>query len=215
MAEIDRPILSSFDARFIISTVLGRIGELTPCSAAAILEIDENDRHSAKLSLRRNSGNASIEEHQIRLAHQDISQLRNNPLYLQYDIGSNCPPYLRIFIDEGSQAVLIPTFLKESLSTVLIFVYNNPFTRDEEFNSLRKFANHVAVALSNAGWEERLYHQAHYDSLTNCLTGSCSTNAWNTPLPRPRAITQQSAYCSSTWIGLSWLTTRWDMRRAT
>ena len=167
MAEIDRLILSSFDARFIISTVLGRIGELTPCSAAAILEIDENDRHSAKLSLRRNSGNASIEEHQIRLAHQDISQLRNNPLYLQYDIGSNCPPYLRIFIDEGSQAILIPTFLKESLSTVLIFVYNNPFTRDEEFNSLRKFANHVAVALSNAGWEERLYHQAHYDSLTN------------------------------------------------
>ena len=167
MAEIDRLILSSFDARFIISTVLGRAGELTPCSEAAILEIDGNDRYSARLSLHRNSGDAHIEEHQVRLADDDIHQLHNNPLHLQCNIGSNCPPYLKMFIKDGSQATLIPTFIKDSLSSVLIFVYEHPLTNDEELNSLRKFANHVAVALSNAGWEERLYHQAHYDNLTN------------------------------------------------
>jgi methyl-accepting chemotaxis protein len=65
MAEVDRLILSSFDVSFIISTVLGRVGELTPCSAAAILELDENEPYNAKLSLRRNSNDARIEEHSL------------------------------------------------------------------------------------------------------------------------------------------------------
>jgi diguanylate cyclase (GGDEF)-like protein len=166
MAEIDRLILSSFDVRFIISTVLGRVGELTPCSAAAILELDENEPYNAKLSLRRNSDNAPIEEHQIRLTHDDIRRLHNNPSHLECNIEPNCPLYLKTFIDDGSQAVLIPTFIKDRLSTVVIFVYSQTIVNHEELNSLRKFANHVAVALSNAVWEERLYHQAHYDSLT-------------------------------------------------
>ena len=166
MAEVDRLILSSFDVRFIISTVLGRAGELTPCTAAAILELDEDDPYNAKFSLRRNSDDAHIEEHQIRLTPDDILHLHNNPSHLECDIESNCPPYLKTFIDDGSQAVLIPTFIKERLSTVVIFIYRQPIANHEELNSLRKFANHVAVALSNAGWEERLYDQAHYDSLT-------------------------------------------------
>lgn len=40
-------------------------------------------------------------------------------------------------------------------------------SQTETCEQLRKFADHVAVALSNARWEERLYHQAHYDTLTN------------------------------------------------
>lgn len=166
MAEIDRLILSSFDVRFIISTVLGRVGELTPCSAAAILEIDENEPYTAMLSQRRNSNDARIEEHQIRLTHDDARQLRNNPSHLLCNIGPSCPSYLNTLSDDGSLAVLLPTFIKEKLSAVIIFIFNNPIANDEELNSLRKFANHVAVALSNAGWEGRLFHQAHYDSLT-------------------------------------------------
>ena len=166
MAEVDRLILSSFDVSFIISTVLGRVGELTPCTAAAILELDENDPYNAKLSLRRNSDDARIEEHQIRITPDNLHQLHNNPSLLQCNIGSNSPPYLKTFIDDGSWAVLMPTFIKERLSTVVIFIYRQEIANSEELNSLRKFSNHVAVALSNAGWEERLYHQAHYDSLT-------------------------------------------------
>jgi len=166
MAEIDRLILSSFDVRFIVSTVLGRVGELTPCSAAGILELDENEPYSARLSQRRNNDDTHIEEHQIRLTPDDIGQLRNSSSHLRCNIGLICPPYLKTFIDDGSWAVLMPTSIKERLSTVIIFIYSNPFENDEELNSLRKFANHVAAALSNAGWEKRLYQQAHYDSLT-------------------------------------------------
>jgi diguanylate cyclase (GGDEF)-like protein len=169
MAEIDRLILSSFDARFIISTVLGRAGELAPCSIAAVLEIDEDDPSAAKLSIRRNMSEASIEENQVRLSGDEIDQLCNNPSQLQYKAGLHCPSYLTTSIGDGAQTILLlPTFIKKRLSTVLIFGFSvMADVNTEEGNALRKFADHMAVALSNAGWEERLYHQAHYDALTN------------------------------------------------
>ena len=169
MAEIDRLILSSFDARFIISTVLGRVGELTPCKMAAALELDEGVLNSGKLSIRRNMTEASIEEHHVRLSNDEISQLHSTQPHLQCSSDSDCPSYLRTFLHDGVQTLLLfPTLIKQHLSTVLIFGFGDLDLRGEEdWNSLRKFADHVAVALSNASWEERLYHQAHYDALTN------------------------------------------------
>lgn len=168
MAEIDRLIHSSFDARFIISTVLGRLGELTPCKAAAILEFDEEQSGCGRISIRRNINGGTIDDRQVRLTHNEIRQLHESPSHLLCNIDSNGLSYLSAFVEDGTQAILFPIFIKERLTTVLIVIYGNETaTAGEEINSLRKFADHVAVALSNAGWEERLYHQAHYDSLTN------------------------------------------------
>lgn len=168
MAEIDRLILSSFDARFIISTVLGRVGELTPCKAAAILEFDEEQSGCGSISIRRNINGGTIDDRQVRLTHNEIRQLHESPSHLLCNIDSNGPSCLSAFVEDGVQAILFPIFIKERLTTVLIVIYGNETAAPgEEINSLRKFADHVAVALSNAGWEERLYHQAHYDSLTN------------------------------------------------
>ena len=169
MAEIDRLILSSFDIRFIITTVLGRAGELTPCTTAAVLQFDEDEMNSGSLSIRRDMAEADIAEERVRLSNDELSQLLKNPSRLQYSFVSYCPSYLTAFIKDGTQDILLfPTFVKKRLSSVLIFGYSGRAPAGEEDSStLRKFADHVAVALSNAIWEERLYHQAHYDTLTN------------------------------------------------
>lgn len=169
MAEVDRLILSSFDARFIITTVLERAGELTPCSVAAVLELGKHDPTDGQLSIRRTVDGASINEQHTRLTYNEITQLHDNPSYIRCESGSNCPEFLATFMEDGTQSLLLfPTFIKQRLSTVLIFGFKERATlQEEDRNSLRKFADHIAVALSNAGWEERLYHQAHYDALTN------------------------------------------------
>lgn len=169
MAEIDRLILSSFDARFIISTVLGRAGELTPCTMAAVLELDDDGLGSGKLSIRCNAPDAAIEERRVQLSDEEISQLHSNPIHLLFSGGEDRPSYVTILSQFRAQTVLLfPTFIKQRLSTVIAFGYSElPMKEGHDWGSLRKFADHVAVALSNAGWEERLYHQAHYDTLTN------------------------------------------------
>lgn len=169
MAEIDRLILSSFDARFIIATVLSRAGELTPCSVAAVLELDNDVPDSGKLSMRSNALDAAIEEIRVQLPPEEIRQLLDNPGHLRFKRGRAILSYVAPLPRDQAQTILVfPTFIKQRVSAVVIFGYSEPSVDDSgDWGALRKFSDHVAVALANAGWEERLYHQAHYDALTN------------------------------------------------
>ena len=168
LAEIDRMILSSFDARFIVSTVLSHAGDLVSCSFAGILELDEDESGNGKLSVQRNTPDSPIEERQVRLSRDEIRKFHDNPSHLQCHATADYPGCLESFCEPETWGILLPTFIKKRLSCILLFSFNGPMALGEETrNSLRKFADHVAVALSNASWEERLYHQAHYDALTN------------------------------------------------
>jgi diguanylate cyclase (GGDEF)-like protein len=50
---------------------------------------------------------------------------------------------------------------------IAIGLHDHQRVSDGELRRLRDLADRAAVALSNAAWEERLYRQAHYDSVTN------------------------------------------------
>jgi diguanylate cyclase (GGDEF)-like protein len=168
ISEIDRLILSSFDARFIISTVLGRAGELTPCSAAALLQLDEDGLGGGTVTIRRNAAGAALEEKQVQLSHEELRQLQSDAAYLSFERGKPPPSYVAAWLPtEARSVVLFPTSIQHRPATVFMFAYATPLTDEDDWKALRKLADHVAVALSNAGWEERLYHQAHYDALTN------------------------------------------------
>ncbi len=171
MAEIDRLILSSFDTRYIIATVLDRASELSPCAIAAVLELDEDRPGEGLLSSRLSAGITETSERQVAFTAADIRNLSRNPDVLLYTGIEDCPDYLRSLHQIGSGAhrlLVFPTFIKQQLAAVIVLGYAGSYIPGEEQRAhLRKFADHVAVALSNARWEERLYHQAHYDTLTN------------------------------------------------
>jgi diguanylate cyclase (GGDEF)-like protein len=171
MAEIDRLILSSFDTRYIVATVLYRASELTPCTVAAVLEFDSDRPHVALLSSRITGATAETDEKQVEITTQDVRTLTSNPNGFMPDCARDCPAYLEPIFHDGSPGrrfLVFPTFTKQQLAAVIILGYSKEYAvSQEEQAQLRKFADHVAVALSNASWEERLYHQAHYDTLTN------------------------------------------------
>lgn len=170
MAEIDRLILSSFDRRYIIKTLLGHIGDLTPCTVGAVLELQEDCSGAGQMSVRMNAPGSGIHESPVHLSGEDITKLSESSVYVKICCNEDCPPYVEgIFQDYDAHSILLfPTFIKQRLAAVIIFGYREDSVPDEESSQqLRKFSDHVAVALSNALWEERLYHQAHYDTLTN------------------------------------------------
>ncbi len=170
MAEIDQLILSSFDARYIIETVLGRTTRLTPCAVAVMLEIEDEQAGSGQLSFRPSASATGTVEIQAPLSPGEIASLYDNPNYLLIDDTTALPSYLQRPGREAgaSTFLLFPMFIKKRLAAALITGYASPNTNSElNEDQLRKLADHVAVALSNANWEEQLYHQAHYDALTN------------------------------------------------
>lgn len=169
LAEIDRLILSSFDARYITATVLGRACDLTPCSVVAMIEFDEDHACVGQVSARFARPDAEVIEERIQLSKDDIHRLTRNPHSLLLDCAEEYPAYLNALVaNPPHNILLLPMFIKQHLAAVIVFGYTNEYkASEEELGLLRKFADHVAVALSNASWEERLYHQAHYDALTN------------------------------------------------
>ncbi|MEN8204525.1 MAG: EAL domain-containing protein [Pseudomonadota bacterium] len=169
MAEIDRLILSSFDADYIVSTALARSSDLTPCVVTAILRLDEDHSQSGLISVKSSQAEAPLIEESVRLSADDIHELNKNPHDLFVTCADGCPAYVTAMANQDVRTVLLlPMFIKQKLAAVLMFGYASEFDASkEERVHLREFSDHVAVALSNSGWEERLYHQAHYDALTN------------------------------------------------
>jgi len=169
LGEIDRLILSSFDVRQITSIVLERASDLTPCSVVAMIEFSEDRHYSGQLSRRQSSCEAEIIEKRLQFTRYDIHRLMTNPQQLLVTADDRFPAYLSsLDLDSLQGVLLLPMFIKQRLAAVIIFGYSNDYMiGDDELGLLRKFADHVTVALSNALWEERLYHQAHYDTLTD------------------------------------------------
>jgi len=168
MAEIDRLILSSFDTRYIITTVLSRAGDMTPCSVSAALEFEEGDGETATLSWRLHPEPDDARQNRVAISGADIDWLESSPDGIVIDSDHARPGFLEpLYAQAARQFLLLPTLVKQKLAAVLIFGYDAGHRiSGENREQLRKFADHVAVALSNARWEDRLYNQAHYDTLT-------------------------------------------------
>lgn len=169
MAEIDRLILSSFDATYIVSTALARSSELTPCSVSAILRLDEDNPQTGTLSSRASCEDSPLAEENVELSGDDIHVLNSHTNVLSIRLEDSHPGYIASLAGHDVCTVLLfPVFIKKKLAAALIFGYTNELEAGEENRGrLREFSDHVAVALSNSGWEEKLYRQAHYDVLTN------------------------------------------------
>lgn len=170
MAEIDRLILSSFDADYIIDIVLERTSELTPCTVVAVLEIENANANIGRISARLHKSAVETARMRVPVSPEDISNLSNSPSRLLIDNETELPSYLKSLRrnTDVTTFLLYPMFVKTQLAAVLILGYTKRYTGNAlNEEQLSEFADHVAVALSNANWEERLYRQAHYDALTN------------------------------------------------
>ena len=170
MSEIDRLILSSFDRRYIINTVLMHIGELTPCEVGAVIEFHADRPGKGQISVRLNSPESGVVENPVCITDDEVARLVECQVALDINDTGKYPSYTEALYQDNvtSSLVLFPILIKQRLTGVIIFGYRAGYSPDAESRvQLRKFADHVAVAFSNALWEERLYRQAHYDTLTN------------------------------------------------
>ncbi|HJN96724.1 MAG TPA: EAL domain-containing protein [Gammaproteobacteria bacterium] len=68
----------------------------------------------------------------------------------------------------ATTCLIVPLFIEEELTAVVALgYYQPPANPDLLLDETRGWADRIAVALSNARWQEKLYQQANYDSLTS------------------------------------------------
>ncbi len=168
MAEIDRLILSALDAKNIIKTVLLRMRDIVLCDMVSVTLIESEPQNPARTFYGINSAGELL-SYETEVLAEDVRVLHENTDHLLIDAQGHTPDYVLPFIKQGAESyLLLPIFLDESLSAVIALGFRGEAScTEEDLTQVRRLADRVAVALSNASWEEKLYHQAHYDGLTD------------------------------------------------
>lgn len=170
MAEIDRHILSALNANEIIEIALNRLPAILFCDLIAIAKLDPDTSLISNICTKQIGEEIKCLSDSIKLSQQDLTALLNaNTNVVEIvDENSAMTSYCSLLNASGNwQYLFVPVLVNDALTSIITLGYQAPKQIPEEAKSIaRNFADRIAVALSNAAWEEKLYQQAHYDSLT-------------------------------------------------
>ena len=169
MSEIDRHILSSLDAEIIVETALDRLPSVLNCDLIAFAKVDPEAQKVKEMRIRRIGRCSQILTNPIAITKDDIAVLVEH-LGTGVEIGSpsRLPAYLEALGVYGQwRFLVIPVVLDGTFSSIMCLGYKSPLPIPVvSRNAAKTFGDRMAVALSNAAWEEKLYKQAHFDFLT-------------------------------------------------
>jgi HD-GYP domain-containing protein (c-di-GMP phosphodiesterase class II)/HAMP domain-containing protein len=152
MAEIDRAILSSLDARIIVKTIIQRMYDWFVCESVAIALMDVTQKNAGRLYFNTCDQENELFEKPFEFGPSDLDALYARPEYLIIDAVQNPSSFISTLTDHGLESFLIlPVFLKDKLKAVITIGRSrtNIFST-EDITQARQMADQVAVALSNA-----------------------------------------------------------------
>lgn len=169
MAEIDRQILSLLNADEIVETALNRLPAILFSDLISIAKFDAENQLIAAVHTRRDDQRFDLIDQSLPLTDKELKVLETSQgSVLEINNEETLPVYLELLKLNGNWSFLvIPVVVKGQVSATISFAYQQSTVLGKELKTIaRSFGDRIAVALSNAAWEEKLYHQAHFDGLT-------------------------------------------------
>ena len=167
MAEIDRIILSASNKDYVVDTVLRRIKDIVPCDFV-LLSILEKETFAADSTTSSNNLNETIFKNTHNIDDGDAQLLLAHPKFLTIKSTQHAPKYAKEIVTKGVRALVVyPIIISDHLHSIITLGFKEtqkPFSEDLEQG--REMVDRIAVALSNASKEEKIYEQANFDTLT-------------------------------------------------
>jgi diguanylate cyclase (GGDEF)-like protein len=176
LGQIDRCILDSPRLEPIIDTVLARARNVLSCELAAVLLMDTVIDTQGSLHMTATEKSDKSDKSQAfrvnwpRLNGQrcESEQLSESEQGFFVDSGAPGAAALWPIWQTGVQrCLLIPVIAKTRITAMFILGFGHTrVIESAQLNLARDFADRLAVALTSVEREQALFHQAHYDSLT-------------------------------------------------
>ncbi len=170
LGELDRAILSASEMEYVVQTVLDQIPQTVCCDYISVLQSNENSNPGyAWLTYRNVETRSKSTKVSVNLTKTTLQTLNSIWPWLELETGQPELEFLQPLIDQGLHYTwLFPAEIDSHRLTILIFGFKTrPVSPVETIQVGRSIADRLAVASSNIAWEERLYHNAHYDALTD------------------------------------------------
>ena len=167
MAEIDRIILSSTNKNYIVDTVLTRLKDIVPCEYIQ-LSIIQKDSLIVENDNNGSTHNEIIIKNVIEIEEGESKLLLAHSRYMLIKATQFAPRYAREIVNRGVRSLVVfPIIIKESLYAIVVLGFKYTLKPDTlHLDHARELTDRIAVALSTASKEEKIYEQANFDSLT-------------------------------------------------
>jgi diguanylate cyclase (GGDEF)-like protein len=166
LAKIDRLILSTSDSEYIVEVLIEYIPSIIPADNIAIFILDLEKGNEGNLFFN-NKSNHDISNTILNITKSEIDEL-NKTDGIIIKTKADKHGYLSPLITLGNTTFLISPIRNQEILLGFICTCFQKHTEisQELSDSLTEICDRAAVAFSNAIWENKLFHQAHYDSLT-------------------------------------------------
>lgn len=160
LAELDRAILGASAMDFVVRSVLTHLRAAIPCDAAGLLRLAGSETTFFAAISPPDTG---------RPLAGTLPPLSEDRTGLRIALDSPEAAALRaVFPPPLSELLLFPSRVNGRLDSLLLLAYERlPDDHEEILAAGVSVADRLSVAASNFAWEEKLYHQAHYDALTD------------------------------------------------
>ena len=166
LAKIDRLILSTSDSEYIVEVLIEYIPSIIPADDIAVFILDLEKGNEGVLFFNDKTDN-DISNTNFILEESEVVELnKTDEIIIKTEADKHA--YLSPLITLGNTTFLIsPIRNQEILLGFICSCFHESTEINQELSdSLTEISDRAAVAFSNAIWENKLFHQAHYDALT-------------------------------------------------
>lgn len=166
LSKIDRLILSTSNLEYIVQVLIENIPAFISSHNASVLIFDTESRYCGINYYSKAKPNEGVEKINVILSVSEYDELLNsNSILKKNDIGNIS--YLEPLKISGAEfLIILPLKIKSNLIGAITISVNSELYGPSNSEDLVELADRAAVAISNAQWEKKLFHQAHYDALT-------------------------------------------------
>ena len=167
MSEIDRLILSRIKKEDIIKIVLEKTDRLLPAEFIAMISLSEAGESGYLYRMSEGQGGELLRS-DVEFDAASREALRRKGHLLVRPENGPAPSYIQATgIADCAAYEVLPVHVDNELIAVVVLGHVESPSLDKDAITLaQNYADRIAVALANAEWEDRLFKQAHYDSLT-------------------------------------------------
>ncbi len=170
LAEIDRLILATQDTTQVVARVLRRLAQALRADVVALTLFDQDNPDFARHYLLGGAGGdeLAMERRTIPAAVRAALQDGAAGQWVAIARDASTPSHLAPLQEAGMAGAFVqPVAWRGAPCGALALGYREDRTIDEEERQqVRELADRVAVAVSSAWRDEKLYQQAHFDPLT-------------------------------------------------
>jgi diguanylate cyclase (GGDEF)-like protein len=167
LSKIDRLILSTSDMDYIVNVLIENIPAFVKDKRAFVLVLDNDAKYTGKTYFINEKQAERIDSISVLLSKIEYEDLIHAKTVLKKN-NKNEVGYLKsLEIHEANELIICPVKTKDVLLGAIIVISEPDSNAAADYEDLPELADRAAVAISNAQWEKKLFHQAHYDALTS------------------------------------------------